>query len=79
MLFRSTADHALLRTISAVSGGKMFYPDQLDELRDELAALKPTIYTHTRFSELIGLPWVLVLIVLLLGAEWVLRKYFGEI
>lgn len=74
-----TADHALLRTISAVTGGKMFYPDQLDELRDELAALKPTIYTHTRFSELIGLPWVLLLIVLLLGAEWVLRKYYGEI
>lgn len=74
-----TADHTLLRTISAVTGGKMYYRDQLDELRDELAALKPTIYTHTRFSELIGLPWVLVLIVLLLGAEWVLRKYFGEI
>jgi hypothetical protein len=74
-----TADHTLLRTISAVTGGKMYYPDQLDELRDELATLKPTIYTHTRFSELIGLPWVLVLIVLLLGAEWVLRKYFGEI
>ena len=74
-----TADHALLRTISAVTGGKMFYPDQLDELRDELAALKPTIYTHTRFSELIGLPWVLLLIVLLLGAEWVLRKYYGDI
>ena len=74
-----TADHALLRTISAVTGGKMFYPDQLDELRDELVALKPTIYTHTRFSELIGLPWVLLLIVLLLGAEWVLRKYYGEI
>jgi hypothetical protein len=74
-----TADHALLRTISAVTGGKMFYPDQLDELRDELAALRPTIYTHTRFSELIGLPWVLLLIVLLLGTEWVLRKYYGEI
>lgn len=74
-----TADHTLLRTISAVTGGKMYYPDQLAELRAELVALKPTIYTHTRFSELIGLPWVLLLIVLLLGAEWVLRKYYGEI
>ena len=74
-----TADHSLLRSISAVTGGKMYHTDQLDELRDELSALKPTIYTHTRFSELIGLPWVLLLIVLLLGAEWVLRKYYGEI
>lgn len=74
-----TADHALLRSISAITGGKMYYPDQLDELRDELAKLKPVIYTHTRFSELLNLPWVLLLIVLLLGAEWVLRKYYGEV
>ena len=65
-----TADHALLRSISAITGGKMYYPDQLDELRDELTSLKPVIYTHTRFSELLNLPWVLILIVLLLGAEW---------
>lgn len=74
-----TADHTLLRSISAITGGKMYYPDQLDELRDELTSLKPVIYTHTRFSELLNLPWVLILIVLLLGAEWVLRKYHGEI
>ena len=74
-----TADHALLRSISAITGGKMYYPDQLSELCDELSALKPVIYTHTRYSELLNLPWVLVLIILLLGTEWVLRKYYGEI
>ncbi len=74
-----TADHALLRSISAITGGKMYYPDQLSELSDELSAFKPIIYTHTRYSELLNLPWVLVLIILLLGAEWVLRKYHGEI
>ena len=74
-----TADHALLRSISAITGGKMYYPDQLSELSDELSAFKPVIYTHTRYSELLNLPWVLVLIILLLGAEWVLRKYHGEI
>ena len=74
-----TADHTLLRSISAVTGGQMYYPDQLSELSEQLSTLKPVIYTHTRFSELIGLPWVLLLILLLLGAEWVLRKYYGEI
>ena len=73
------ADHALLRSISAITGGQMFYPDQMDALRDSLSAIKPVIYTHTRFSEMLYLPWVLILIVLLLGAEWVLRKYHGEI
>lgn len=74
-----TADHALLRSISAITGGRMFYRDQMDALRDSLATIKPVIYTHTRFSELLNLPWVMILIILLLGAEWVLRKYHGEI
>ena len=74
-----TADHTLLATVSAITGGQMFYPDQLSSLNSQLSTLKPVIYTHTRFSELLNLPWVLILIVILLGAEWVLRKYHGEI
>lgn len=74
-----TADHSLLRAISAITGGKTYYPDELSSLSSELQALKPIIYTHTRFSELLNLPWVLILIILLLGTEWVLRKYHGEI
>ncbi len=74
-----TADHTLLRTISTITGGQMFYPDQQESLRDSLATIKPVIYTHTRFSELLNLPWVLLLIVVLLGIEWVLRKYYGEV
>lgn len=73
------ADHNLLRTISATTGGTMFYPDQLSDLRSKLTAIKPTIYTHTRYAELHKLPLVLVLIILLLSAEWVLRKYHGTL
>jgi hypothetical protein len=69
-----TADHTLLRTLSSITGGQMYYPDQLSELSDQLSSLKPVIYTHTRFSELLSLPWILGLIILLLGAEWVMRK-----
>lgn len=78
-LRRLTADHTLLRTISATTGGRMFYPDQMDELRDELKSLKPIIYTHTRHADFLRLPLVLALIILLLAAEWVLRKYHGEV
>lgn len=74
-----TADHSLLATISAITGGKMYYPNELSALDAQLSTLKPVIYTHTRFSELLNLPWVLILIILLLGAEWVLRKYHGEV
>ena len=73
------ADHNLLRTISTTTGGEMFYPEQLEALSEQLATLKPTIYTHTRYTEFLRLPLVLILIILLLAAEWVLRKYHGEL
>ncbi len=76
---RLVADHNLLRTIAATTGGEIYFPDQLPTLRSQLSTLKPTIYTHTRYAEFLRLPWILVLIVLLLGAEWVLRKYHGTI
>lgn len=72
-----TADHALLRSISAASGGQTFHPSQTDGLLSALAHLKPTIHTHTRYAEFLNLPLVLSLLILLLGAEWVLRKYHG--
>lgn len=74
-----SADHGLLATVASLSGGKMYTPDQLDALADNLALLKPTIYTHTRYTEVMRLPWVLILILLLLAAEWGLRKYNGKI
>ena len=73
------ADHALLRAISATTGGTMHYPADLTELTSQLKTLKPTIYTHTRYAEFLRLPIVLILIILLLAAEWVLRKYHGEL
>ena len=76
---RLVADHTLLRSISATTGGKTYYPDQTEELKEKLTSLKATIYTHTRYAELLHLPLVLILIILLLATEWVLRKYHGEL
>ncbi len=76
---RTVADHALLRSISAVSGAFMVHPAEIDRLEAQLLELKPIIYTHTRYAEFLRLPLVLAIIVLLLAAEWVLRKYHGEL
>jgi len=73
------ADHSLLRTISATTGGTTHYPAALTELASQLKTLKPTIYTHTRYAEFLRLPLILILIIVLLAAEWVLRKYHGEL
>jgi hypothetical protein len=74
-----TANHSLLATLSTITGGQLVYPSDLSTLNSQLSTLKPVIYTHTRFSELLNLPWVLIFILLLLGGEWVLRKYLGNV
>lgn len=74
-----TANHTLLATIATLTGGELYTPNQLSSLNSQLSTLKPTIYTHTRYAEFLRLPLVLALIILLLAAEWVIRKYHGEI
>lgn len=73
------ADHSLLATLAALTGGEMVTPNQLSPLHASLSALKPTLYTHTRYAEMLRMPLALILILLLLTAEWVLRKYHGEL
>ena len=76
------ANHSLMNTIAQTTGGEMIYPSQLKDLPKKLQErgdLKPIIYSHMKYADLLGLPWLLVLIVLLLGVEWIVRKYNGEI
>ena len=74
------ANHALLNTLAKTTGAQMLYPDQLDQLPQLLASrddLKTTVYSHTRYTELLNLPLIFILIVLLLAAEWGIRKWLN--
>ena len=74
------ANHALLNTLAQTTGAQMLYPDQLDQLPQLLASrddLKTTVYSHTRYTELLNLPLIFILIVLLLAAEWGIRKWLN--
>lgn len=76
------ADHHLLYMLSQSTGGKMFYPNQLDLLKDELMKredLKSVSYSNKKLIDLINLPWVFFLLLLLVSAEWVIRKYNGVV
>ena len=76
----SVADHQLLNTVAMRSGGKMIRPDQLDELKQLIRDRKDITsvsYTQKELKDLITLKWVFVLIILLLTAEWFLRKRSG--
>ncbi|MCJ0742681.1 vWA domain-containing protein [Pedobacter montanisoli] len=79
---QTTANHQLLSQISVQSGGKMYLPDNLLKIADEIEKsdkVKTISYEDRKFEELISLKWLFILILLLLSAEWFLRKRNGEI
>ena len=76
------ADHALLNTLAQQTGGRFLPKDSLPllpQLLRERDDIRTVIYSHTRYSSLLNLPWLFILILLLLGTEWIVRKYNGEI
>jgi len=76
-----TANHALLHQLAVQSNGKMFYANQLDELKKELKTkdtIKPISRSIIDLVDLIELKWVFFLLILLLSIEWFLRKFYGS-
>ncbi len=75
------ANHNLLYNLAAKKGGEMIYPDQIDELADKITSredIKPIIYSQKRYSEILNFPFLLIGIILLLTAEWFMRKRGGS-
>jgi hypothetical protein len=79
---QSTANHGLLRNMAKQSGGQMLYPSEISKLADLIRKnenIKTVVYEDKRYSDLIDVKWIFVLILLLLSSEWFLRKREGEV
>ncbi|MCR8561635.1 hypothetical protein KXD93_28530 [Mucilaginibacter sp. BJC16-A38] len=79
---QSAANHQLLNTIAKQSGGQMLQPSQINQLADLIRKnenIKTVVYEDKRYSDIIDVKWVFVIILLLLSLEWFLRKREGEI
>jgi hypothetical protein len=77
----TVADHKLLYQISEGSGGKMFFPADLDKLTDDILAredIRPVTYTKRKYEDLLNKGWIFLLIAGLLSLEWFLRKRAGS-
>lgn len=74
------ADHRLLRNIAENSGGKFFFPKEMDKLNAEIQGrddMVTVVYQEKEFDDLIDYKWIFILIVLLFSVEWFVRKYQG--
>lgn len=76
----TTANHGVLQQISANSNAS-FYPlsqyQQLLNSIDKRDDIVEVAYAESAFNDLIDYFWILLLIVLLLSAEWFLKRYNG--
>lgn len=75
-----TADFNLLRQLAKESGGTFYPLNQAEALEKELLAkeFKSTVYAAEDFLPIIHLKWLFFLILLLISAEWFIRKYNGS-
>ena len=78
-LIESTANHQLLRELSAQTKGKFYQPSQINQLSAELTSQEFPDVLHASESLLhwIQLTWILWLLIILASIEWALRKYKG--
>jgi hypothetical protein len=76
----TVAQHGALRNMAYETGGQFFKKDQLDSLPAALKKLPHLVsasYTEQSREEWIELPWVLFLLIICFGGEWLLRKRLG--
>lgn len=75
----TVADHALLADLAARSSGILRRPDDLDAIAAaiESGGGVARSYVQPRFTDLIEARWIFFVILLLLAAEWVLRRRSG--
>jgi hypothetical protein len=79
---QTVANHQLLYQLSEQTNGKMYFPDQVGVLQEELMKskeMKTLSYEDRRYDELINFKWLFVLILVLLSTEWFLRKRNGAV
>lgn len=78
---QSHADHNLLYQLARRSNSRLYFPQQLQQLTDDIlkADYKPVIYSQEDLKDLINLKWLFFVLLALATLEWATRKYSGGV
>jgi len=78
----TVANHKLLFQLANSSGGKLFYPNQSDEIITAIKGSKNnfiSVSSKEKLKGMINIPLILLSLLVLISLEWFLRKYNGLI
>ena len=74
------ANHTLLNQLSENSNGKFYTLSKTDQLISDIekrADIVEMSYREASFNDLIDYKWLFLLLILVFGTEWFLRRWFG--
>ena len=80
-LEQTTANYHLLMNLSELHDGQFFPLSDINQLANVLQQrtdLKPVRMSAMDYFSLVNLAWILFVLLLMLFAEWFLRKFFGS-
>lgn len=75
------AKHDVLRSLVKKYGGKLIYKEDISTLSELIRkdeSIKPMIFQSNLTKSVIHLKWICMLILILLGLEWFIRRYLGS-
>ena len=77
---KQTADFNTLRELASATGGHFYSADQLELMKQNLLSIEPKgkLYSSEDYLPLIHLWWIFFVLLVLLSAEWFIRKYSGS-
>ncbi len=76
----TTARHNVLYQLAELTGGKVFYPDNMMQIPETLkqnSGVTDIAYTDEKLHTITDLYLIFFVILLFAAAEWILRKYWG--
>ena len=78
--FDLIARHDILNILSKNTGGKMFFPNEIDKLITVLNNKdnKPIVFYSEKTNMLMDFKWFFAIILFLLSIEWFIRRYNGS-
>lgn len=75
-----TANHRILSRMSEMTYGDMYYPNEVEELSQRLSNLdlRSRVHYQDSFIGVNSLVYMMLILLLLMGFEWFVRKYLGN-